>query len=1130
MSKRPRSLAPLLLALLLVAAVGVVAWLAFLSEPTSASSLAESADPRAPRGVAAPREGSTAELASEPDDTGAKAADPRAGATPRTRNLVAERTERDLADVVWVEGRVQFPTGTPLDERVEVIADGKDIPGLGNYRAQVENDGRFRVAFSKQGKTGALKLDARFLYLDKPLTIKLSSPPADLVLEPILGGCIAGRIVPPKGVGADDVRTIASSAEVKASSWAGRGMPVSRKSKVDDDLRYELGGLSPAQDHDLEYEPKGWVGFSKPDVKVRPGEVLTLDIECAQGARLSGRVVDARAAPVGNVSVEVHSTADSNQFNWRGVENSFSDQNGRFVISGIPAGEYELEASRRGFLDFKLPIGKLEDGDVREGLAVELDEGGWVSGVVKWADGRAASGAYVRAEEVNPEDAGRFNFDFNMDDTQRVGPDGAFRISGLTEGLVNVFATAKGSSQLDDADDESGAKRGASKGVRWRAQALNVQPGAKLELILQPGLGLEGRIVDDRGEPVKEFWVSAMEVLEERRGLPLGFEDAVSTKFETEDGSFLLEGLKPGRWKIGARARGHTSASAPDTDVPLDSEPLVITLQRTSSLSGVVVDPRGERVAKAEIRVDVDQRDLFTMTDVNRSTTANSKGEFKLRSAPSGTIKLSARHAQFARSESLELNVAPGASLEGLRLTLTAGGRLKGKIHDARLVGDATWQVRLNPIDGGASGQSARSDARGEFEIERIAPGEYDVRATRSDGDGEAEVGAAATRSQLSAKVTIRDGATTDVLLGAPTGESIVARGRVSLAGSPMGGVQVQASRDNFQVRTRSAADGAYAVVLEGAGEYTFTAVLPEGGASLRESGNAVPGGDLVVNFEFPGGRIAGRVVDRKREAVPNAKLRVQRMGGEADAFGGRAGMAESSLQGEFAFAGLAAGEYKLSVEDDQNWFRSRARFGRTEVTGLVLEDGAALEGLEIVVLPASDLTCEVLGLDGKPVAGATVFAQRVDTASDSSFGEDARTSGAGVAVLSGLAEGEYRLIARKDDDVGVSISRVRVRSGESEQARVTLRRGGRISIQVQSATGEALDAAMRVVDGDGLDWARGAAEWSFDELGQQWTLGPLAPANYRVSASLSEQGDASASVQLSSGGSESVVLRLSND
>lgn len=1129
MSKRPRSLAPLLLALLLVAAVGVVAWLAFLSEPTSASSLAESADPSAPRAVASPREGSSAELANEPDDTGAKAADPRAGATPRTRNLVAERTERDLADVVWVEGRVQFPTGTPLDERVEVIADGKDIPGLGNYRAQVDNDGRFRVAFSKQGKTGALKLEARFLYLDKPLTIKLSSPPADLVLEPILGGCIAGMIVPPKGVGADDVRTIASSAEVKASSWAGQGFPVSRKSKVGDDLRYELGGLSAAQDHDLEYEPKGWVGFSKPDVKVRPGEVLTLDIECAQGARLSGRVVDARAAPVGNVSVEIHSTADSNQFNWRGVENSFSDQNGRFVISGIPAGEYELEASRRGFLDFKLPIGKLEDGDVREGLAIELDEGGWVSGVVKWADGRAASGAYVRAEEVTPEEAGRFNFEFNMDDTQRVGPDGAFRISGLADGLVNVFATAKGGSRLDDEDEESNAKRGASKGVRWRAQALNVEPGAKLELILQPGLGLEGRIVDDRGEPVKEFWVSAMEVLEERRGLPLGFEDAVSTKFETEDGSFLLEGLKPGRWKIGARARGHTSASAPDTDVPLDSEPLVITLQRTSSLSGVVVDPRGERVAKAEIRVDVDQRDLFTMTDVNRSTTANSKGEFKLRSAPSGTIKLSARHAQFARSQPLELNVAPGASLEGLRLTLTAGGRLKGKIHDARLVGDATWRVRISGVEGQGS-HSARSDARGEFEIERIAPGEYSVQANRSDGDDEDAGGAVATRSELNAKVTIRDGATTDLLLGAPTGESIVARGRVNLAGSPMGGVYVQASRDDFEVSTRSGADGAYAFVLEGAGEYSFVARLPEGGASLNQSASAASGGEVVVNFDFPGGRIAGRVIDRRGEAVPNARLRAQRVNAEADPIRLGTGAVETSPQGEFAFEGLAAGEYTLSVEDDQNWFRSRARFGRTELTGLVLEDGAALDGLEIVVQPASDVTCEVRGLDGQPVAGATVVAQRVDTTDGLSLGENARTSGAGVAVLSGLAEGEYRLIARKDDDVGVSISRVRVRSGESEQARVTLRRGGRISIQVQSATGEALNAAMHVVDGDGIDWARGSAEWSFDELGPRWTLGPLAPGSYRVSAALSEQGDASANVQLTSGEHESVVLRLSND
>ncbi len=1129
MPKHQRSPAPLLLAVLLVVAVGMVATLAFLDDPPEAAAVAGSSDRNA-SGASTRRSTTSAsdELSLDTDTAGDRDANTAASAALRSKTPLADRTERDFANVVWVEGRVVFPVGTPLDESVEVIADGKDIPGVGKHRAPADGQGRFRVAFSKASKTGTLKLKARFLHLDTPRVIKLSSPPADLTLEPLLGGCIAGRIVPPRGVGADDVRAITNAAAVKATSWAGQGMPTTNKADIDADLRYELGGLPSALAYGIEFKPKGWVAFSKSDVKVVPGEVVTLDIDCALGARLSGIVVDARGAPVASASIEVHSIGKSAPVRWRGSENSTSGKDGRFLVSGIPAGEYRLEVERRGFRDFKLELGELADGDVREGLELTLDEGAWVSGVVKWSDGRAAEGAYVRAEVAAPDSAARARFDFNMDDMQRVGPDGAFRISGLDNVPLHVFATAKDGLRPDLVGADPSTKRGASKGARWRAQALNVAPGQALELILQPGLGLAGRVVDDRGEPVREFWISAMEVREERTGLPIGFEDAVSTKFEAEDGSFLLEGLKPGRWKIGARARGHVSASAPDADVPAP-DPLLIVLQRTATITGVVVDPRGERVAKAEIRVDVDQRDLFTMTDVNRTTSADGKGEFKLRSAPSGAIKLSARHAQFARSTPLALTVPPGGSLEGLRLVLSGGGRLKGRFHEARLAGDATWRVWINAVEGEGY-HNTTSDARGEFEIERIAPGEYNLRATRVESSGAAKSGVASGRNELSAKVTISEGATTEVLLGAPTGESITARGRVTMAGNALEGARIEARRDDFSANTRTAADGSYAIVLEGAGEYAFTARMPEGGVSRRESATAVSGADLVVDFDFPGGRIGGRVVDRRGEVVPSAQVRVQRTGTGADAGSGRTGSAETSATGEFNFDGLAGGEYKLIVEDRQNWFRSRARFARTELTGLVLEDGGALEGLEVVVEPASDVTCEVRGLDGQPAAGATVVARRTDTSEIAGAGESVKTSGIGVAVFSGLAEGEYVLIARKGEDVGVSTSRVRVRGGNSEQAAVQLRRGGQITLQVQSATGEPRRAAMRVIDGDGIDWTRGGADWSFDERGQRWTLGPLASGSYRVSAELSSEGSAAANVRVSGGGQENVLLRLSKD
>lgn len=1125
---RKRPFATLVLAALLAAAACFVLWFALGDESRSAEVVSAhgadgSSNDREPLANSRPR-------AIEADP-----ADSTVGKTPRddvdARAEVGDRGRRELANAIWIEGRVLFPPATPMDESVEVIADGKDIPGIGDHSAKVDTQGRFRVAFSKESKTGKLRLRARYLHLDKPRTIKLSASPRDIVLEPILGGCIAGRIVPPKGVGSADVTAVTSKVKVSAQSWTTEGLPLSTDSAVDKELRYELGGLAPAQEYQISFEPKEWISFSKDEVKITPGQVLVLDIECRQGARIEGRVLDVQGAPIARASLEARLISKGERFNWGGGHDAMADASGAFRLAGLAPGEYELVASLRGYVDRTAPIGKLGDGDARVGVEIALDRGHWVSGVVKWPDGQAATGAYVRAEVATPDAGGRFDFDFEMGTAQRVGLDGKFLISGLEAGPFNVIATAKDGLRPDLVGADPSAKRSGLKGARWRAQALNVAANAELELVLQPGLSVAGRVVDDRGEPITKFWVSALEIRDDRNGLPFGFEDAVSTKFESEVGAFVLEGLKPGSWKIGARAKSHATASAPDTKLPGTGEPLVITLPRATSLSGVVVDPSGAPAAAAEVRLDWTPSDLFSFADVNRSTTADAKGVFRLQNAPAGALKVFASHAQFAQSQPLEVTVAPGARAEGLRLVLTSGGRLRGQIHAEHLAAGRSWHVSA---DSGATSddKSVQADTRGGFEFERLTAGEYRLTARARDSKSRNEPGVSevATRDELSATVTVRDGSTSDVVLGAPTGERIVVRGRVTRAGHPLSGAGVDVRRDEFGIETTSRADGSFAVAVDGAGAYRFTITSPGGGAFLSEVVEVVASGAPPVVFDFPGGRITGRVVDSRRKPVAGARVVAQRVGDAPQASDVGVGALETDDEGRFAFEGLSAGGYRIVAEDDKHWFRSNARFGHTVLAGLELGDGATLDGVEVVVEPAATLICSVRGLDGHPAPGVDVHARRADSADEDLVGARQRTDGAGRARLSGLSSGEHHVTARRGDEIGVSSAPVRIRSGGEQTVELELRRGAYVTLQVQDSAGAPLSAAMSVVDSDGVDWARGGAEWDYAESDMRWTLGPLPPGAYEVGAQDADKGRASAQVRLASGGRETVQLRLAKD
>lgn len=1114
---RSRSIAPFTLAVLVAVALGVVAWLALAGDPSSSETTAE-ATPRA----AAPRSTSTAAVAVDAplaplrDDS----APDRAQIAAETRAVVDVAAERELSEALWVEGRVQFPEGAPLDEELEIVADGKSFEHVGKpkgeHRVRVERDGRFRVAFSKATKSGSLRLEGRYCYLDAPLKLKPSSPPADIVLEPLLGGCVAGVITPPPN--ASDIESVRAKSRVTSFAWAVNETAQQRSAPIGADWRYELRGLAPHRTRQVKYEPMQWAVFTKDDVKVEAGRTLRLDIVCRLGARVTGRIVDSKGEGVGNAGLQARVAPAAGQpeaFSVRGVQ---TDAAGHFSLTGVQPGLVKLEVDRDGYLSKEVEVGELVDGQVREGFEITLDSGNFVRGVVKWNDGTPAERAWVQVEEKR-DDARSF---FDEPKRHRVDGQGRFEITGLGEGPYKVVATAAEGSkpQLD----EQGAplKTSRNSGPKWRAERTAVVAGADLELVLQPGLSVAGVVRDDTGAPVTKFMLKASPNDGVNR---FGRSSAdVTSRFEAADGRFVLEGLGEGAWTVTAEAKGYSASEPLAVQSPHAGPELSIVLARRARVTGVVVDVTGKPVPNASVEIQQDLPTGGVRMEHDWGGEADKDGRFDFANAPSGLLRIHAKHPKYANSPALDVRVAPAATISDLRLVLSEGGRIRGRIHESLLDPGRTWSISLS----GARGvwQNAQAGSDGVFVLERVTPGEHPLNAHAREAQSKpGSVARSFSTRTLTATAKVEAGATVELVLGAPTGVALEVRGRVSLGGRPVEQARVVVSRKGFSQTGATAADGSYSLYVDGAGAYSVSASLANGGASQFAQVDVVEGGPTVCDFEFATGRIRGRVIDAANEPVADAAVRASLVrAANEDRRGSQSAAVQSGPSGVFEFEGLTPGEYRLSVSDPTHFGDNAARFGAFSLENVVVELDREREDLVLRVEPPASLRCRVRGLDGSPAIGARVEVRLPAGASPARGVRAATTDGAGQCNVTGLSTGEYVVLARLEDGIGLS-ALVRVASAQQSEAQVELRRGGQLSITRVLAEGVSSKGKLSVLDASGFDWSLGASPWTAE--GEAWTVGPLPPGQYRVSASGQGVSSAVVTASVASGVIAPVTLQL---
>jgi hypothetical protein len=471
-------------------------------------------------------------------------------APPAAREASQTPREQELARAHWVEGRVILPPGTPADEELHVVADGKDFADGSDHRARLGPDGSFRVAFSEKSRSGKIGIEARYLYLDEAVRWKRGRA-TPIVLRPELGARLVVRLVPPAGIdpGSIDGRVQLSPVGLDGGREDDDQLYqyiVARPVRVGIDLVHAYGGLRPGYRYDLTYAGDDLASAFQ-SVELEAGDSRSQELELVHGATLSGRVVNGAGAPLAGAHVYANSEGDlRGRSRHRGT---VTPADGSFELRALSPGRVRLYAERGGYDEAELDLGALAGREARTELVLVLAPVRGISGRVVFPDGQPASAVVSAISEPSKGPGHRVS--------TCSASDGRFRLTGLPEEAYAVMAYIEwpsGNEQLP----------------RWQGHVEDVSAGTEgLLLTLSEGEELELRVLDENGSPVTECALQGRWVTRRRevQGIPgLHFR----SRRESLDGSYRVEGLLAGEWEIGVTAGGFGPCPARTVAVPTD--------------------------------------------------------------------------------------------------------------------------------------------------------------------------------------------------------------------------------------------------------------------------------------------------------------------------------------------------------------------------------------------------------------------------------------------------------------------------------------------------------------------------------------------------------------------------------
>lgn len=524
----------------------------------------------------------------------------------------------------------------------------------------------------------------------------------------------------------------------------------------------------------------------------------------------------------------------------------------------------------------------------------------------------------------------------------------------------------------------------------------NGQHRQGMRIELQRGATLTGSISsDESGEPLEGASVRAVS------------ESGVSYLAEVlADGTYRVTGLSPGVYDIVASAPGHARTILRDVTVSSTDLSRSLSLLHESIVRGSVSLPLGAST-EGENRVRLRPHNL---NDTELHFVASNAGlNFSIGGLPAGSYDIRIERDGYLPEVLTNQSVAAESVLDLGTIALSPVSSISGRVVSTDPRVDVSYLL-IGAFSGSTLVSSAQSDIDGDYLLENLEPGTYDIQILSNVGIANpASVTLAEGESLTGQNLPILPGGIVAGSVQDSTTSQPIARATVILT-STTGFLRTTFTDDDGNYEFEHVPSGSYSVSLAADG-----LASPQTVAITQLDGTVVTA-NLGVAIQS---RIQGLLLNAANEPIPFGAVSLIQNG---EYIAG----ATSNASGEFEFLLLASGTYDLQASAGSESF--------APISGVTLTNGQTLQQNIVAGTGSLQLTIE----DGDQSVEGAIAKLYLETAIGLRQAGEATVPASGQILFDDLAAGTYRLVVEADSNRGSNVS-ITLASGASVTQTVSL-------------------------------------------------------------------------------------------